>query len=161
MKKKMKKISVVLLAGCLIAVACGKENGATDNSGVDSNDGPSYNFTDVAEWLPGTQWTVQRQYNGHIGEGVGWIQFRQSYDENGLGIMISDDCRDTMEFGDGTFTLFGPRGTTSGAYWVEDSLVYINSMPLYQVSIDSMIVYGWHDCTYTADMQQWLFTKIQ
>lgn len=161
MKKKMKKISVVLLAGCLIAAACGKEKGVDDTSGVVPDDSTSYNFIDVAEWLPGTQWTVQRMYYESFDEGTSWNRFRQAYDENLLGNMISDDCRDTIFFGNGTFSISGPRGTKNGDYIVEDSLVYINGMPLYQVSIDSMIVYGWHDCTYTADMQQWLFTKIQ
>lgn len=160
----MTMINMALLLGCIMTIACAKEKGmdstiTTGGGAVQTNE-TGRDFIETAEWLTETQWTVQRQYNEWIGEETSWIQFIRAYTENGLGNPISDGCRDTIYFGDGTYILFGPRGTISGEYRIEDSLVYISDMPLYQVSIDSMIVCGWHDCTYTADMQQWLFTMI-
>lgn len=94
-----------------------------------------------------------------------WILFRESYNPNNFDEQFGVYCSDTLAFGDGTFSLFGEKTTNtySGEYSVADSLVFLASheLRLYQISADSLIFYGWHDCTFTQEIQSWLFTKIQ
>lgn len=115
----------------------------------------------VDEWLPETQWTVQRIYNGFFDEEYTWIQFRAVYNDNKLGDMINDNCRDTISFGNGSYIIYGDQATgIGGNYSVTDSVVSLGATKLYQINADSMIVYNWHDCSFTEDIQQWLFTRI-
>ena len=68
---------------------------------------------------------------------------------------------DTAAFDDHTCTFYGVKNNWSSEYSVADSLVTIDNVILYQINSDSMIVYDWHDCSFTQDVQIWLFTKIR
>ena len=118
-------------------------------------------FIPIDQWLPGTMWVVQREY-GSFNESWNWLQFIQNYNAT-FGITPQEDCIDTLAFDNQYWHIFGAHNY-SGEYCVVDSVVRFGPDShggLYQISADSMIYFGWHDCSYTQDIQAWLFTKIQ
>ena len=168
MKQSLLKIGIALIAGCLMMMACEKQTTIdTHDSLPPSNDQDQteqidFMFIAVDEWLPETQWTVRRMYHGFVDESYTWTQFRSLYDANRFGDLVSPNCHDTIDFGDGTYTIYGDHtNDMNGDYSITDSVVSLGNIKLFQINADSMIVYAWHDCSYTQDIQQWLFTRIQ
>ena len=165
MKKNTLTLCIASIALGLMAVACDKPTPTDSLNQPEDASTPQqveYSYIPVNEWLPGTHWVVKSQSVSDLPDN--WIQFRESYDPNRYLEQFGANCTDTLTFDDGTFSLFGERTTNtySGEYSVVDSLVLLASpeLRLYQISADSLIFYGWHDCTYTQDIQAWLFTKI-
>ena len=144
----------------LLTVACGEKE-TTEDSWQDTTN-RSFCFIPVDQWLPGTMWVPRLQYSSTPGDDWSWIQFRWTYDESRLGTSgPGEDCMDTLTFDDRTYSIFG-KSDVSGEYSVVDSVVHLGVLKrAYQISADSMLLYGWHDCSYTQEMQIWLFTKIR
>ena len=118
-------------------------------------------FIPIDQWLPGTMWVVQREY-GSFNESWNWLQFIQNYNAT-FGITPQEDCIDTLAFDNQYWHIFGAHNY-SGEYCVVDSVVRFDPDSyggLYQISADSMIYFGWHDCSFTQEIQSWLFSRIQ
>ncbi len=115
----------------------------------------------IDQWLPGTMWVVQREY-GSFNESWNWLHFIQNYNAT-FGITPQEDCIDTLAFDNQYWHIFGAHNY-SGEYCVVDSVVRFGPDSyggLYQISADSMIYFGWHDCSFTQEIQSWLFSRIQ
>jgi hypothetical protein len=160
MKKTFLKSIAAIMFCSLVVMACSEKETSTRASG-EQEPTPEYSFIPVEQWLPGTEWTVRRIYKKYGSCTGSWLQFRMAYDETQYGNAPGDNCRDTIAFEEGTYSVFG-RANYSHEYSVADSVVILGFQRIYQISADSMIVYGWDDCNVTTDViKAWLFTKVR
>ena len=163
MKKKFLKSIAAIMFCSLVAMACSEKETSTGASG-EQEPTLEYSFIPVEQWLPDTWWTVRRLYDDFSLGSSSWLHFRAIYDESKFGDAPAENCRDTLAFEDGTYSFFGNQNY-GGEYSVADSVVLLGvdgGMRIFQVSADSMIVYGWDDCNMTTFViKSWLFTRIQ